>query len=537
MNFWQFKFNMIKGEWDEFDTITAGEQFTQSTTRNLLSDCIGDIVFYYRSDKERGIWFIAEIVSEPYIKNEYNTGYAIDLRIIKRLDTYFDYEKKFPDLHNYYNTSSIRKRVQIQERIKEEFKPQKLYNLLMKNTKKLDVKELIIDENDTKIASKIKQKHIDDGCLFNAFHNLNLIRGEVKHLAFIGHLLNPYGNHFKGNLFLNHFINSLLEYSTLKENEYLQNFTKNNPFVKIEKKINDSGRIDLWLENDEYIIAVEGKIEAKDNEGQLQKYNDYLKKYNKKYLLIYLTLKRGEKPEKINMKKLSNFHLMNFEKDILTFINSSINDESITKNTQKTLSDYKDALIKYMYNYHLSFEYSHDLLKEITRNKRTFEKYQGIKEYYYRNMAQNKHTIIKDIAENFEYAKAYIERLFFENLYQNIIQKLANRYAYELDSDLSLEDTDISIAKDIFCISEARKERVNSIGQGSITLAYKDNSIKIDNDFFGLKINAKETNDINNQAFIKLESSIFKSNNISKLLDKKYLDKQINIVLEALCLS
>lgn len=546
MNYWQFKFNMKKGAWDEFETITAGEKFSQSTTKNLLTGCVGDIVFYYRSDKNRGIYFIAEIISEPY-SSDYNLKYAIDLRIIKRLDNYIDYEDNFSDLHDYYNTAEIRKRVQPKELIKDKFNPQSLYNFLMKDSLRIKVKDSEIDKNILEDTEKLKQKYIDNGYLFNAFHNLNLIRGEVKHLAFIGNLLNPYGNHFKEDLFLKYFIQSLLEYSDLKDNDILKNFINDNPNVTIEKTIKDKndnniGRVDLWLESDNYIIAIEGKIEAKDNKRQLKKYNEYLENQDKKYLLLYLTLRENETPANVNKDELSNFHLMNFEQDILEFIDNSINDENIKGNIESTLFDYKDALIKYMYNYHLSFEYSYKLIENMTKNENIFEKYQQIKEYYYQNKTRLKNSVYEDIAENFEYAKAYIELLFYKELKNAFIDE-----DMIFKSILSLDD----VSKDLYLINKARMARIqpkiddekpeeNDLGEIKIAFYTIDEEFycSITNNAIGV-IHNIINNDIDSldlykeysDEVLKIDSDIFKSNNISKLLDKQYRTKLIKKVL------
>ena len=548
MNYWQFKFNMKKGEWKEFKIITAGEKFSQSTTKNLLAGCIGDIVFYYRSDKDRGIYFIAEIISEPY-QEETNIKYAIDLKIIKRLESYYDYEHSFPELHDYYNTSKIRKRVQIQECINNKFNPQGLYRTLMEDSKNIKIIDTEIDNNILDNTNKIKQKYIDNGYLFNTFHNLNLIRGEVKHLAFIGNLLNPLGNHFKDDLFLNYFIESLVGYEDLEDNQYLLNFTKNNPKVIVEKTIKNNkeniGRIDLWLESDDFIIAIEGKIEANDNEGQLEKYDNYLKNQDKKYLLLYLTLRKDERAKKIDIETLENCHLLNFEQDILEFINNSMNDENIKDSIYSTLLDYEDALIKYMYNYHLSFEYSYELIDTMTKSKDIFEKYQQIKEHYYQNIEECKHTVIEDIANNFEYAKANIERLF--------LVELKNKYFNDEDTIIlsNLDLNESGIAKDIYLINKARIERLQPKLDNKEPENYKLGSVYIkqfdydgtfiegiENNYFGLMHDLFGEN--NKYELLKsfpillgLESDIFKSNNISKLLDKRYRSTLIKKVCES----
>ncbi len=510
MNYWQFKFNMKDGEWKEFGTISSGEKFTQSVTRNRFKNCIGDIVFYYRTDKDRGIYFISQIISEPY-QEEYNTGYAIDLKVIKKLEPFYN------DMNNnYYSKSQLHINSLGQGGTKyfytNDDKPNKLYELFMDTYKyqPKSIQEVTIDDNDLDEANKIKAEYIADGYLFNAFNNLNIVRGEVKHLAFIGNLLNPYGSHFKNNLFLEYFIQNLCDYESLSTNTYLENFIDKTPIVEVEKVIKNTdgkyiGRIDLWLENDEFIIAIEGKIEAKDNKGQLGKYNEYLLNQDKEFILLYLTL-RGEKPENIDESKLNNFHRISFTDDILGLIEYAINDESIADNINNVLLDYQDAVITYLYKFHLSFKYSYALIQEITKDERTFLKYQKIKEYYYQNQSKLKNTIIEDIAENFEYAKANIEKLFFQTLI-NRLNELNN-----------IEAEDINIQHVIYTIAKERKNRLLSFG--AVDWDYNE----------GLKF-CNSTNGFYLNETMILDSSHFKSENISRLLNSKYTNDLIQKII------
>jgi len=545
MNYWQFKFNMKKGEWKEFKTITSGETFEQSINAyKKMQGCKGDIVFYYQTDKSfgRGIHFITEIISEPY-REEYNTDYAIKLKVIKRFDPIYNdnLNKTYTKLQEKLNPMGQGASKYL---FKNEDNGEALYTVLMQSSVKVFTKDIEVDNAILEQTRKLKEKYIDDGYLFNAFHNMNLIRGEVKHLSFIGNLLNPYGNHFKGNLFLKYFIQSLLEYSDLEDNNILKNFITDNPNLTLEKAIKDKnddniGRIDLWLESDNYIIAIEGKIEAKDNKGQLAKYNKYLENQDKKYLLLYLTLRKDEKPINVEQGELVNFHLMNFEQDILDFIHNSLDDENIKDYIQSTLLDYKDALIKYMYNYHLSFEYSHALIQKMTKNKNIFEKFQQIKEYYYQNIEECKNTVIGDIAENFEYAKSNIERLFFMNLKSEILHDENTSLVIESNMEL---DNDY-IAKDISDINKIRRKRLHpkkeNLGNLYINVLFDDDDryFSIKNNYYGLFKDHIDCDDIfklieDFPESQKIASNVFKSDNISKLLNKKYRTKLIQKILK-----
>ena len=510
MNYWQFKFNMKDGEWKEFETISSGENFAQSVTKNRFKNCIDDIVFYYRTDSDRGIYFIAQIISEPY-QEEYNTGYAIDLKIIKRLDPFYN------DMSNeYYSKSQLHINSLGQGGTKyfytDDDKPNELYKLFMDRDtyQSTQSQNTFIDDKDLEEANKIKTEYIANGYLFNAFNHLNIVRGEVKHLAFIGNLLDPYGTHFQNDLFLQYFIQNLCDYKSLSTYKNLETFVDKNPFVEIEKVIKDTdgkyiGRVDLWLENDDFIIAIEGKIEAKDNKGQLKKYNEYLINQDKKFVLLYLTL-RGEKPENIDENELKNFHRISFTEDILGLIEYALGDENITDHIKNTLFDYRDAVITYLYKFHLSFNYSYALIEEMTKDKKTFLKYQKIKEYYYQNQFKLKNTIVEDIAQNFEYAKANIEKLFFQTLV-NHLHGLNN-----------IETEDPNIQHIIYTIAKERKNRLLSFG--AVDWDYNE-EICFRNSTNGFYLNETKI----------LDSSHFKSENIAKLLDDDYRNELIQKII------
>jgi hypothetical protein len=557
MNYWQFKFDMKNGTWKEFATIEVGEEFDQSIQNHKqMANSIGDIIFFYRIDSNRGIHFITEIISTPY-QAEYNTGYAIDLRVIKRI------ENPYNNLANN-NFGGLEKKINAmgkgggKYKLKEEDNGQKLYDVLMKDTLKLSTKDQLIDKDDLEIIKKIKSEYIDNGYIFNPFTQMNLIRSEVRHLSFIGNLINPLGNHFQGNLFLKAFIESLLLKDKLEENEHIEKFCTNNPIVEIEKSISDEdgksiGRIDLWLENDNFIIAIEGKIESKDNKGQLLKYNKFLEQNKKEYILIYLTL-YGEKPEKVDKDELINFYLMDFETDIINFISFAQLDENILEGVNNELFNYKDALNTYLYKYHLSTQFSLKIIDEITSNKDNFDKYQMIKEIYYKNRSKYQLTVVEDIAMVFEYAKADIERKFFEHLKRVINDSidevcfLGVQYIFSLNiendedsDDIDNEITTLSsiegIERDIYTLYKARKRRFKPIitednydfGDIKCHISIKNNIYEITSNSFGIIVKNMENNF--KESDIKSSKDIFLSKNISKLLDKQYLDKQIYMIL------
>jgi len=530
---------MKTGNWAEFDKIEAGEIFDQSIIE-YKNMAIGDIVFYYRTDSNRGIHFIAEIFSDSY-RADYNTKYARDMRILKRIDSPYDNMAKngFEDLEE-----RIKKLGQGGQKyhFKAEDNGAELYAKLMLDSQIPDSVDDIISKKDYKEISNIKDSNIRIGTRFNPFNQLNIIKGEVKHFGFLGNLLNPSGTHFQQTLFLKHFCSELLEVlihdsirSESKETpvqEKIKTFIDKNPQVFLEKNILgdiNRGRIDLWLESDDFIIAIEGKIESKDNKGQLKKYHEYLEKQEKEFVLIYLTPK-GDEPENIDSKTLSNFHKMNF-RSIIDLTVKSMNDIDAENflGVYETLYFYQDALKAYLYKHHLSTQFGLDLIEEITSSQKKFEKYEKIKEIYYRNRPKYHLTPVEDIAFVFEYAKAYIEYKFYLELL-TISDESNDDDDYE-----RLEINDSGKHIDIYRIANARKRRLNptinndQIDLGKIDLDFSINHKKchLTNSAEGLKLKVDTKN------ITVIHREVFLSRNIGKLLNKRYMQKQISLVVNA----
>ncbi|MDR2870581.1 MAG: PD-(D/E)XK nuclease family protein [Deferribacteraceae bacterium] len=122
---------------------------------------------------------------------------------------------------------------------------------------------------------------------FSLFDHINY--GELTISSIIRGLLDPNGTHGQGNLFLCEFLKLLdLDYADVKPS-----------IIRCEWSIGN-GRIDIFIVTDKYCIAIENKLWAKDQKGQVKDYLEYIKNYNKdkKPLLIYLTIEEGREPDK-----------------------------------------------------------------------------------------------------------------------------------------------------------------------------------------------------------------------------------------------
>ncbi|PHS36662.1 MAG: hypothetical protein COB07_12360 [Sulfurovum sp.] len=555
--YWIFKFN--DKDWNDFDKQELGEVFSSAVNNHRqLSNCVGDIVFWYRTDSKKGlkkaIYFLTQIMSEPKENDEFHAGWSIELRVVKMLiDNPLVLEEcGFKDLIEKINKMQMGGSTY---NLELDEKPEKLMQLVIANENVIldKFEKVVVDKKDLKLLNEIKEKNINEGKMFNPFLDMNLIRHEVRHLSFITNLLNPYGTHHQGTQFLQNFISILGDYESQENNQYLKDFCScDNIQVFSEKAIfntgkdldDEKGRIDIWIENNDYIIAIEGKTETVDSKNQLAKYDKFLQKQGKPYLLIYLTME-GEEPENSYPK---NLKLMDFERDVLDFISISL-ELNMPLKIKETLIEYQNSLITYLNKFNATWTYDLDIINEIIKDKESFEKYEKIKDLYYHDTKQFKFTVVEDVANNFEKAKARVELGVFAEINDAIADTLAKK-GFNFNDDLSdilYDDGEIGIYNDIKTIYNARKNRVRYENQGDekvILLFSKDEKLVVGLSsngeglhFVSVKTN-KDLQILNEISIELLTSNEFYSSKISNFLDEKYMADKVEFcktkILEAL---
>jgi len=546
--------------WTDFRELEIGSIFDTAVSNHVqMADRVGDIIFWYRTDKnKKGIYFVTQVIAEPKKDDAYQNSWSMSLQVIKTLvdNPVIPEENGFKDL-----IQKIDGKFQggANYNLSNDENPERLWELVVGNKKTmLDDIKININEEDLEVIEDIKTKNINDGKLFNPFLDMNLVKNEVRHLSFLTNLLNPNGTHQQGTLFLKLFIDRILNYEIQQDNQYLQNFCEEeNIYVQTEKST-PNGRIDIWIENDKYIIAIEGKTETVDSKGQLKKYNEYLKTKNKPYLLIYLT-KFGEEPTNEHPK---NLQLMDFDDDIMTFIKNSLEIETVPDKIDETLNEYYNSMITYLYDFNDTWTYELDIIEEITKDKESYLKYENIKNNYFYDTKKYKYSVVEDIANVFEKAKAKIERDFLSELSDNLDEDLKkDGFVFSVISSILVNNfqDNIDINFDINMIFEKRKNRTASFEKDEIDSIREKTGIEIIyineisdseylrltilNDIYGLNVyfnHVKDDECINffeGQHIKLLSSDIFYSSNLHKLLDDKYTLKLINNCKEKLFIN
>ncbi|OQX29307.1 MAG: hypothetical protein B0D92_04500 [Spirochaeta sp. LUC14_002_19_P3] len=165
------------------------------------------------------------------------------------------------------------------------------------------------------VFSEIGQKYFKDN--EEPYNVLKVVRkreDEINlHSRFLHDLLSTDGEHKQGNLFVDRFIEKLK----------FDKRTSNRVYAYREKN-----NIDIYINyNGNKYIIIENKINAKDQDNQL---NGYYEKIKEKYpdadsQLVYLT-KDGEKPSyEINSEYKCKF--ISYKKDILPWLKNTIKED------------------------------------------------------------------------------------------------------------------------------------------------------------------------------------------------------------------
>jgi len=183
-----------------------------------------------------------------------------------------------------------------------------------------------------KIINK-KHNEIDKitGRNFNVFDAANIGHKELIHTQLLSELLSPNGSHNQKDKFLKIFLNILG-----------LNFKLQNPKCYPEYIIDNNRRIDVLINDNDFIIAIEAKIFAKDSDNQLKDYYDFLNKNKKESKLFYLTL-NGNLPSENSLNDLSNndIVIISFKNEIHKWITECIKEVSDIPIIRDGLYQYK----------------------------------------------------------------------------------------------------------------------------------------------------------------------------------------------------
>ena len=176
---------------------------------------------------------------------------------------------------------------------------------------------------------QIRKEKFSRGEYFNIFNVLGLSSNETRtHSAFIAELISPDGSHGCGSDFLRAFINRFIDKSFSPEK--IQNAK-----VEIERAIGyknedatEGGRLDIVITIGTFMVIVENKIYAQDQEKQLLRYKNYAEACVNRhqitdYKLLYLTLDGKEASSFSTASELiqgTDYFSLSYSSDILEWL-------------------------------------------------------------------------------------------------------------------------------------------------------------------------------------------------------------------------
>ncbi len=210
-----------------------------------------------------------------------------------------------------------------------------------------------MEGSEKKLLNKVKQiieihdKHANQqGESFNIFTILRMERKEVDtHSRFIYELLNPKGLHGQGDIFLTLFVQMVLG---LPEAENIRNPRRED----VPESSDAKRRIDFTIESDQYLIGIEMKVDAGDQNKQMEDYHKSLsnllaRKDANSVKLFYLTLD-GKSPSKKSIQGLEEGQYKNisFKTDVLDWVEQCIQQSATKSVLREALVQYKILLEK-----------------------------------------------------------------------------------------------------------------------------------------------------------------------------------------------
>ena len=253
--------------------------------------------------------------------------------------------------------------------------------------------------------------------IFTLFHDfsdeLNL------HSNFIASLLDPNGDHYKGDLFLKLFL----------ETCGIDDFSIDTSRATVFKEFK---HIDIYISDGKKHIILENKVYAKDQPTQIARYIKAIKKEgaeDEDIYVLYLHPDRelpkenslgGYKLNQDNTKlekdgSSINFKVISYGKEILEWIDRCKNEVSNLTDLNVFLSQYKDVI------------------------EMIYDRYKRIDEMETANLVEifkENYTAVSEIANNYQEMRKKIIDEFFENVKENLEkdEAIKGTYSIELNS-------------------------------------------------------------------------------------------------------
>ena len=219
---------------------------------------------------------------------------------------------------------------------------------------KTDFKELqrilpIFSKEVSLICKKNEDNIIEKKERFNVFDSLTKHHLEELHTNFISYMLDPKATHDCDSIFLNCFIQTLIESDKIKNIIEKSSISMDYSTVTVHKEfIEGSEKLDIYIHFPGKLnIVIENKIGAREQFKQIKRYVEFCekrKKTEKEYIVLYLT-PTGWHSKTAGGKE---YYPISYNKHILKWLNKCMESDEI-KDSRFVISGikfYKDMIEK-----------------------------------------------------------------------------------------------------------------------------------------------------------------------------------------------
>ena len=288
-------------------------------------------------------------------------------------------------------------------------------------SEKEDFENLFVQMNKGYMTAKVEAdrqramgKH--DYNIFTLFHGFS---DEVNlHSNFIASLLDPNGDHYKGDLFLKLFL----------EMCGIDDFSIDTSTATVFKEFK---HIDIYISDGKKHIILENKVYAKDQPTQIARYIETIQNEGAEDEDIYVLYLHpdGELPKenslggyKLNQDNTKlekdgssiNFKVISYGKEILEWIDKCKNEVSNLTDLNVFLSQYKDVI------------------------EMIYDRYKRIDEMETANLVEifkENYTAVSEIANNYQETRKKIIDEFFENLSKELEKIYPEENSYKVGGE------------------------------------------------------------------------------------------------------
>lgn len=188
------------------------------------------------------------------------------------------------------------------------------------NNLQTEISHLLIKTGE--IWRRFEEVEKTTGAGFNLLHLLNMGHYEVKtHTPILTDLLNPQGSHGQGDVFLKLFLTVCFEKDLGFMSEASGTVVTEEKYIgRVNCEQASGGRIDIFLESSKgELLAIENKINANEQDQQLQRYLNYVGRAKENGRVIYLTLD-GQEPSSIKGSKPENLSCISYQSHIVDWL-------------------------------------------------------------------------------------------------------------------------------------------------------------------------------------------------------------------------